>query len=295
MKNRMLGTIYLVIAVLIWGSTFVAQSVGMDKIGPFTFQACRCVLAVLFLIPMIGLFEVHDLGNFIHKWLQKDLWIAGSLCGLSLFAAASLQQVSLVSTDAGRAGFLTALYVIFVPILALLWGKRLQVNVVISIALSVAGLYLLSGVGISDMQRGDMMLLGSAFCFAIQITLIEKFGSHVDGLRLNCIQCFVTAVLSGIFMIIAETPQMADILTCWLPISYAGVLSMGVAYSLQVLGQQRLESTPATIIMSTEGVVAAICGWLILQETMSTKEVLGCGLVFAAVVISQITFKKAKK
>jgi drug/metabolite transporter (DMT)-like permease len=294
MKKRMLGSIYLMIAVLIWGSTFVAQSVGMDKIGPFTFQTSRCVLAILFLIPAIALFEAHDLGNYFRKWLQKDLWIAGIQCGLALFAAASLQQVSLVNTDAGRAGFLTALYVIFVPIIGLVLGKKLQLNVAISIGLSVVGLYLLSGAGLENMQSGDIMLLGSAFCFAIQITLIEKWGNQVDGLRLNCIQCLVTAVLSAIFMIFTETPQTQAVLDCWLPIGYAGVLSMGVAYSLQVLGQQRLDSTPATIIMSTESVIAAICGWLILHEIMSTKELLGCCLVFTAVILSQISFPKKR-
>jgi drug/metabolite transporter (DMT)-like permease len=294
MKNKMLGCIYLIVAVLIWGSTFVAQSVGMDKIGPFTFQAGRCVLAILFLIPTIALFEIRQPGSYIKKWLQKDLWIGGTLCGLALFAAASLQQISLVQTDAGKAGFLTALYVVFVPIIGLALGRKLKLNVAISIVLAVLGSYLLSGAGLTAMEPGDLMLLGTAVCFAIQILLVEKWGKLADGLRLNCVQCLVTAVLSTICMFLLEEPKLPDIMDCWFPISYAGILSMGVAYSLQILGQQKLESTAATIIMSMECVIAAISGWLILQENMTGKEILGCSLVFAAVIGSQIEFKKAR-
>ena len=291
MKKQLTGVAFLAVAVLIWGSTFVAQSVGMDKVGPFTFQAVRCALAVLFLLPVIALFEIRDIKNYFRKWLDKKLWLAGILCGLALFIAASLQQVSLVDTDAGKAGFLTALYIVLVPVIGFFLGRKLSLPTIISIVLAVIGLYLLSCVGVTTIRTGDLLLLGCALAFAVQITLIDRLGKDVDGLRLNCIQCLVVTILSTIFMFGTEEPHLPDILACWLPIGYAGILSMGVAYSLQVLGQQRLEPTAASLIMSLESVVAAITGWLILRESMTSVELWGCCLVFAAVILSQIPTK----
>lgn len=283
---------YLFIAVLIWGSTFVAQSVGMDSVGPFTFLAVRSILAVVFLLPVIALFEIKDIKNYIPKWKNKKLWLGGILCGLSLFVAASLQQVSLVDTDAGKAGFLTSLYVVLVPVIGVFLGKKPTKNVIISIFLAVTGLYLLSCVGTATIRVSDLMLLCSALAFAVQITLVERLGNHTDGLRLNVIQCLTAGVLAGIVMLFAEEPKMDDILSCSLPLLYAGVLSSGIAYSLQVLGQQRVESNTASIIMSLESVVAVLCGWLLLHERMKPWELAGCALVFIAVIFSQIQPKK---
>lgn len=292
MKKQLTGIAFLGIAVLIWGSTFVAQSVGMDKVGPFTFQASRCGLAVLFLAPIIALFEIRDIKDYFRKWRSKKLWISGALCGIALFAASSLQQISLVDTDAGKAGFLTTLYVVLVPVIGLFLGKKPSINIVFSIILAVIGLYLLSCMGVTTISTGDLLLLGCALAFAVQITLIDRLGSDVDGLRLNCIQCLVVAILSALFMFGTEEPCLPDILSCWLPIGYAGVLSMGVAYSMQVLGQQRIEPTTASLIMSLESVIAALSGWLILHETMSFWELMGCALVFLAVILSQIPVKQ---
>lgn len=292
MKKQLTGIAFLGIAVLIWGSTFVAQSVGMDKVGPFTFQASRCGLAVLFLAPIIALFEIRDIKDYFRKWRSKKLWISGALCGIALFAASSLQQISLVDTDAGKAGFLTTLYVVLVPIIGLFLGKKPSINIVFSIILAVIGLYLLSCMGVTTISTGDLLLLGCALAFAVQITLIDRLGSDVDGLRLNCIQCLVVAILSALFMFGTEEPCLPDILSCWLPIGYAGVLSMGVAYSMQVLGQQRIEPTTASLIMSLESVIAALSGWLILHETMTFWELMGCALVFLAVILSQIPVKQ---
>lgn len=292
MKKQLIGNVYLFVAVIIWGSTFVAQSVGMDSVGPFTFLAVRSILAVVFLLPVIALFEIKDIKNYIPKWQDKKLWLGGILCGLSLFVAASLQQVSLVDTDAGKAGFLTSLYVVLVPVIGFFLGKKPTVNVIISILLAVVGLYLLSCVGDATMRISDLMLLGSALSFAVQITLVEQLGSNTDGLRLNVIQCLTAGVLSAIVMLFAEDVTMGGILDCSLPLLYAGVLSSGIAYSLQVLGQQHVESNTASIIMSLESVVAVLCGWLILQERMTPWELTGCALVFIAVILSQITPKK---
>ena len=292
MKKQLIGNVYLFVAVIIWGSTFVAQSVGMDSVGPFTFLAVRSILAVVFLLPVIALFEIKDIKNYIPKWRDKKLWLGGILCGLSLFVAASLQQVSLVDTDAGKAGFLTSLYVVLVPVIGFFLGKKPTVNVIISIFLAVAGLYLISCVGTATIRISDLMLLGSALAFAVQITLVERLGSNTDGLRLNVIQCLTAGVLSAIVMLFAEDVTMGGILDCSLPLLYAGVLSSGIAYSLQVLGQQHVESNTASIIMSLESVVAILCGWLILQERMTPWELTGCALVFIAVILSQITPKK---
>ena len=292
MKNKLLGTLYLIVAVLIWGSTFVAQSVGMDSLGPFTFQTCRCILAVAFLVPAIALFERKDLKNYFRKWLDKKLWFAGALCGIALFAAASLQQVSLVHTDAGKAGFLTALYVVLVPVIGLFLGKKLQANVMVSIILAVVGSYLLADVREGSINIYDLMLLGCALCFSVQITLVDRYAPVVDCLRLNCIQCFVTLVLSAIAMALTEEPQMGAIVSCWLPLGYAGILSMGVAYSLQVLGQEKVEPTTASIIMSMESVIAVLSGWLVLNETMSDKELWGCVIMFLALILSQIPISR---
>lgn len=292
MKNKLLGTLYLIVAVLIWGSTFVAQSVGMDSLGPFTFQTCRCILAVAFLVPAIAMFERKDLKNYFRKWLDKKLWFAGALCGIALFAAASLQQVSLVHTDAGKAGFLTALYVVLVPVIGLFLGKKLQANVMVSIILAVVGSYLLADMREGSINIYDLMLLGCALCFSVQITLVDRYAPVVDCLRLNCIQCFVTLVLSAIAMALTEAPQMGAIVSCWLSLGYAGILSMGVAYSLQVLGQEKVEPTTASIIMSMESVIAVLSGWLVLNETMSDKELWGCVIMFLALILSQIPISR---
>ena len=291
MKEKLTGNIYLIIAVLIWGSTFIAQSVGMDSVGPFTFLALRCVLAVAFLLPVIAAFEAKDVKNYFRKWRNKKLWIGGTLCGIALFVAAGLQQVGLVDTDAGKAGFLTALYVVLVPVIGIFLGKKPTVNVIVSILLSVVGLYLLSCVGVTAIRTSDLLLLGSALSFAFQITFVERLGNGLDGLRLNCIQCLVCGVLSGLMML-TENVSFAGIIDCTIPLLYAGILSSGIAYSLQVLGQQRVESNSASIIMSLESVVAVLCGWLILHETMTPWEISGCVLVFIAVILSQITPKK---
>lgn len=294
MKNKLTGSAALVLATIIWGSTFVAQSVGMDYIGPFTFQATRCMLAVLFLVPVIAVLERKNRKQHKQKWMDKQLWIAGVLCGLALFVASTLQQIGLVYTDAGKAGFLTAMYIVLVPLLGLFLKKKPSIVAVISIIPAVIGLYLLSCIGVTTINTGDLLLMGCALAFAVQITLIDKFAATADTLRLNCIQSLVVAVLSAVFMALTEQPDMGNILSCWLPIGYAGVLSLGVAYSLQIVGQKHLEATTASIIMSLESVVAALCGWLLLEESMTPWELTGCALVFAAVILSQIPVKPTK-
>ena len=292
MKNKIKGIFSLLTATLIWGSAFIAQSVGMELVGPFTFQSVRCGLAVVFLIPLTLLFEKGNLRLWKQKWADKRLWKGGLICGLALFAAASMQQVGLVYTDAGKAGFITAMYIVLVPVLGLFLKRKPPKSAFFSVILAVVGLYLLSCMGVSKINLGDILLMGCALGYAVQITCVDCVAQNLDGMRLNCVQALVATVLSIPFMVFTEEVHVANVLACWLPLCYAGILSMGVAYTLQIVGQKHLEPTTAALIMSLESVVAALCGWLILKETMSATELLGCGLVFAAVIISQLPEKK---
>ena len=290
MKKQLSGVIALLGATVIWGSAFIAQSVGMDKIGPFTFQAVRCFLAVVFLFPASALFSKGK--PFWKSWADPALWRSGVICGLALFAASSLQQIGLVYTDAGKAGFLTAMYIVFVPFLGLFLGQRPGRNALLSLIPAIVGLYLLSCTSVSGINKGDVLLLLCAVAFSVQILLIDRHCAGLDGLKLNCIQALVAAVLSVPWALLTETVDASRIASCWLPLGYAGILSMGVAYTLQIVGQKRVAPSAAALLMSLESVFAALFGWLLLHETMTRAEVLGCLLVFAAVVISQLPEKK---
>lgn len=290
MKKQFSGVIALLGATVIWGSAFIAQSVGMDKIGPFTFQAVRCFLAVVFLFPASALFSKGK--PFWKSWADPALWRSGIICGLALFAASSLQQIGLVYTDAGKAGFLTAMYIVFVPFLGLFVGQRPGRNALLSLIPAIVGLYLLSCTSVSGINKGDVLLLLCAVAFSVQILLIDRHCAGLDGLKLNCIQALVVAVLSVPWALLTETVDASLIASCWLPLGYAGILSMGVAYTLQIVGQKRVAPSAAALLMSLESVFAALFGWLLLHETMTRAEELGCALVFAAVVISQLPEKK---
>ncbi len=290
MKKQLSGVIALSGATVIWGSAFIAQSVGMDKIGPFTFQAVRCFLAVVFLFPASALFSKGK--PFWKSWADPALWRSGVICGLALFAASSLQQIGLVYTDAGKAGFLTAMYIVFVPFLGLFLGQKPGRNALLSLIPAIVGLYLLSCTSVIGINKGDVLLLLCAVAFSVQILLIDRHCAGLDGLKLNCIQALVAAVLSVPWALLTETVDASRIASCWLPLGYAGVLSMGVAYTLQIVGQKRVAPSAAALLMSLESVFAALFGWLLLHETMTRAELLGCVLVFAAVVISQLPEKK---
>ncbi len=297
MKKRLRGSAFLILATIIWGSAFVSQSVGMEHIGPFTFQAVRCFLAVLGLLTVILVADrFHsDKKSFWKRWANPKLWKAGILCGIPLFLACNLQQVGLVDTDAGKSGFLTAMYIVIVPVIGIFLKKKPSIMVPISVTLAVAGLYCLSCVSVTRISTGDLLTLCCAFMFAVQIIFIDVFAANTDALRLNAIQALVCAVLSTIIMLFTEQPTWTAVANCALPLAHAGFLSMGAAYSLQILGQQELEPTTASLIMSLESVFAAIFGALILNETMTGWEVAGCVLVFTAVILSQIPVRTKKK
>ena len=302
-KNRVRGSLSLLLTTIIWGFAFIAQSMGMDHVGPFTFQALRCLLAVMFLIPCSFLMDAGKCGfrKSAAKWKDPVLWRVGLICGCALFVAASLQQVGILYTDAGKAGFITAMYIVLVPVLGLFLGKKPPRTTIFSVALAVVGLYLLSCMGVSQINKGDLLLMGCALAFSVQITCIDRLAKNLDGLRLNCVQSLIVAALSVPFAFLnKETVSLSAIAACWLPLGFAGVLSMGIGYTLQIVGQKDLEPTTASLIMSLESVFAALGGWLILRETMTPWELLGCGLVFAGVVLSQLPAgvfgkKKAEK
>ena len=293
MKRQLSGLLALVGATVIWGSAFIAQSVGMDKIGPFTFQSVRCGLAVIFLFLTSILMSGGK--DILSGWKDPVLWKSGIVCGLALFAAASLQQVGLVYTDAGKAGFLTAMYIVFVPFLGIFLGQKPGRNALLSLLPAVVGLYLLSCTGADGINKGDILMLCCAVGFAVQILLIDRHCQGLDGLKLNCVQALVVTVLSVPCALLTEKIDGKLILQSWLPLGYAGILSMGIAYTLQIVGQRRVAPTAAALVMSLESVFAALCGWLLLHETMTPSELVGCALVFSAVILSQLPEKKTQE
>ena len=296
MKKQLKGSFSIILATIIWGSTFVAQSVGMDHIGPFTFQAVRCLLGGLILLPIIAISDLfthkNDGKSFFSRWRDPKLWKAGLLCGTPLFVAMNLQQMGIVDTDAGKSAFLTAMYIVFVPILGIFRGQKPTKWIPISVLLGVVGLYCLSCVGVTRIATGDLLLLGCALAFAVQILAVDIFANQVDCLRLNCISAFLCAALSGLVVLFAESPTWDGIQSCFGSIAYAGILSTGIAYSLQIIGQKDLPPATASLLMSLDSVFAVLSGWLVLHEQLTFYEGLGCVLVFVAVILSQLPDKK---
>lgn len=287
----------LLLATLVWGSTFIPQRLAMSGMTPFYFQAIRCSLGVLALFPVTALLDRSkaDGKGYWARWNDKKLLLGGLLCGITLFLACNLQQIGLVDTDAGKSAFLTAMYIVIVPIIGIFLKKKPSKMIPVSVLLAVMGLYFLSCVGVTQISTGDLLLIGCALMFAVQITFVDIFAPQVDPVRLNLLQVAVCAVLSAIVAISTETTTMDAVLGNWFPLCYAGILSMGVAYTMQIFGQLELEPASASLIMSLESVFAVIFGAIILHERMSTWELLGCGLLFAAVILSQINLPAKKK
>lgn len=294
MKEQLKGSLALLSATIIWGFAFIAQSVGMDLIGPFTFQMTRCLLAVAILVPLAFLADIGKctFRESLMKWCNPKLWKASVSCGVALFVAASLQQVGLIYTDAGKAGFITAMYIVLTPVVGLFLGRKVPKLTVLSVLVAVLGLYLISCLGVTEVNKGDLLIMGCALAFAVQINCIDYFSAGLDCFRMNCIQALTVAALSVPFACFTETIVLSNLVACWAPLCFAGMLSMGLAYSLQILGQKAIEPTAASLIMSLESVFAALGGWWLLKERMTSTELLGCGLVFAAVIISQLPQKK---
>lgn len=298
MGKKLQGTMMLLLTALIWGSSFVAQRAGMEYIGPFTFNGIRSLIGGLVLIPVIFLFSKEknaELTEGEKKAGKKTLLLGGILCGIVLFAASSLQQIGMVYTTAGKAGFITALYIVLVPILGVFIRKKVKPIVWLCVILAVAGLYLLCMTDGLSLGRGDLLVLLCAFAFSIHILVIDYFAPRTDGVALSCIQFFVCGILSLFPMFLAETPVWFAILDCWIPILYAGVLSCGVAYTLQILAQKHTDPTVASLLLSLESVFAAIAGAIILHEQLAPRELAGCVLMFAAIIIAQLPSKTERE
>lgn len=302
MSKKMQSNILLLITAFIWGSAFVAQKSGMEFIDPFTYNGIRTFIGGLVLIPVIFIMnmgkanpketEITEEEQSAKAAQKKLLIIGGICCGAALFVASSLQQFGVSYTTAGKAGFITTLYVVIVPIISILIGKKVRPLMWLCVIMGAVGLYLLCMTDASfKLQFGDMLVLLCAFAFAVHIMVIDYFSPKVDGVKLSCIQFLFAGLLGIICMFIFENPDINAILACWLPILYAGVLSCGIGYTLQIIAQKHAEPTVASLLMSLESVFAVISGAVLLHETMSGRELLGCAVIFAAVIIAQLPEK----
>lgn len=291
----------LFLTAVVWGVAFVAQSVGMDYVGPFTFNCIRCLIGAVVLVPCIW---------FLDRWKQRPdsascgresagapggasagghaLLAGGICCGLALFVASNLQQIGIQYTTVGKAGFITALYIVMVPVFGIFLKKRAGIRVWVSVALAVAGLYLLCITDRLALGKGDILVLLCAVVFAVHILVVDHFSAKTDGVRMSCIQFLVCGLLSGVCMLITEHPEMRLILQAWQPILYAGVFSCGVGYTLQIVGQKGTDPTVASLILSLESVVSVLAGWLLLGQRLSVRELGGCALMFAAILLAQM-------
>ena len=294
MKKQAISAAELLLTAFIWGVAFVAQSVGMDYIGPFTFICVRNIIGGLVLIPLIFFLSKIDKTDRSEQEAgeyKKNTLLGGICCGVFLCAASCFQQFGIMYTTVGKAGFITALYIIIVPILGIFLKKRVAGIVWLSSVIAIAGFYMLSISGQVSISKGDILVLIGALLFSFHILVIDYFSPRGNSVAISCIQFFTVSIICGILMFIFENPQIMDILEAYIPILYAGVMSSGVAYTLQIVGQKNMDPTVASLILSLESVFSALAGWMLLGQGLSTKELVGCGLVFTAVILAQLPQK----
>lgn len=297
MSKKMRANLLLLLTAFIWGTAFVAQIKGMDNLGPFSYAAARNFVGGLFLIPVALYFRAKDKTQRTKEeaaYEKKHLILGGIFCGLALFVAGSLQQVGLAYTTAGKAGFITALYIVIVPILGIFIGKKVRPIIWGCVAVAALGLYLLSITSGFSISKGDFLILLCALGFSIHILVIDYFSPKTDGVSMSCIQFFVVSVCSAVVMLIFEEPSWVNIVEAWMPIIYAGVLSSGVGYTLQIVAQRDTDPTTASLLMSLESVFALIAGMVALHEVMSGRQILGCVLMFGALIVAQLPEKKTQ-
>ena len=298
--NQVRQVVFPILAAFIWGTAFVAQDMCADSIGAFTFNATRYFIAVLALLVVIlikdGLAkDKPSLSPIQKKAANKQLWLGGLCCGTALAVASNFQQAGMVAgTDSGKAGFLTALYVVLVPLFGLFFKRKVNLSTWIAVVLSVVALYLLCIKGEFSLAPGDLLILVCAVCFAVHILVIDHFTAYCDGVKLSCIQFLFAGIISAICMFIFETVDFAAIWSCTLPLLYVGIFSCGVGYTLQILAQKDSNPTVVTILLSLESVFAVIAGAIILKQQMSVREYIGCAVMFAAVILAQIEFPSKK-
>lgn len=285
----------LLLTAFIWGTAFVAQSVGMDYLEPFTFNGVRCLIGAIALLPCIWFFNRgKEKENKINdENAKRDLIKGGIACGILLFAASSLQQIGLVYTAAGKAGFITAFYIVLVPVFGIFLHKKIGWKVWTAVAIALAGLYFLCITEAFTIGVGDIYVLLCALIFSVHILVVDHYAPKVDGVKLSCIQFLVAGIVSIPFMLILESPKMGNMMTSWFPLIYAGVFSCGIAYTLQILGQKNVNPAIASLILSLESCFSVLSGWVILGERLSARETIGCIMMFAAIILAQIPDKKS--
>ena len=291
LKNSLL----LLLTATIWGVAFVAQSVGMDYVGGFTFNMARSLIGSAVLLPVIwfmGRNSSKKAEEAQGSSSRKDLLWGGLACGILMCLASNFQQFGIKYTTVGKAGFITACYIVLVPILGLFLKKKCSPFIWLAVAMSVAGLYLLCITDGFSIGKGDILVLICAVLFSFHILVIDYYSPKVDGVKLSCIQFLVCGILSGIPALIFEKPEMCAVLTAWQPILYAGVMSCGVAYTLQIIGQKNMNPTVASLILSLESCISVLAGWVILGQQLSTREIAGCVIMFAAIILAQLPQKE---
>lgn len=292
--KSMKASLLLVLAAFIWGNAFVAQSVGMNHVGPWTFNCLRSFIGGITLCILMPFLD-HVRGQKRRDFDLKVLWKGGILTGIVLCAASIFQQTGILYTTVGKAGFLTALYTVIVPVLEIFIGKKTKPLTWLCVLISIGGMYLLTMNEGFSISKGDLLILVCALLFAIHILVIDYYSPKTDGVRLSCIQFFTAGLLSLIPMFVFEHPQISDIFAAGAPILYAGVLSSGAGYTLQILGQKNVDPAIASMILSLESVFAALAGFVFLHQKMSGKEITGCILIFSAIILAQLPDKNREK
>lgn len=308
--HKLRNTFFLLLTAMIWGAAFVAQSVSMDYIGPFTFICLRSVIGGLFLIPVIIVLDgirkksqnesanAVSAENILHNieteekqrlsWKNKQLIEGGIACGIFLFFANCFQQTGIQYTTVGKAGFITTFYIIIVPLIGLFFKKYCGILTWIGVVIALAGLYFLCITQKLTIQRGDALILCCSVLYAGQILAIDHYNPFVDGVKMSCIQFLTGGVLGAVFMFLFENPSLAMILSAAGPILYTGIMSTGVGYTLQIVGQKGLNPTVAALILSLESVFSALSGYVFLHQVLTTRELIGCALMFIAIVLAQL-------
>lgn len=290
------ANLLLLLTAMIWGAAFVAQSVSMDYVGPFTFLCSRSILGGVVLLPVIAVMGKGKKKKETRPENRKFLLLGGICCGVMLFIGSALQQIGIQYTTAGKAGFITAMYMVLVPICGMFFGRKPGGKTWAAVVVALVGMYLLClyGSGIQNLSKGDLLEMLCALGFTGHILVVDHFSPKVDGVKMSCIQFFVCGILAGIFMLILEAPSWENICAAAVPILYAGILSSGAGYTLQIVAQKDTQPTVASLLMSLESVFSLIFGWILLKEAMSGVELLGCVLMFAAIIWVQLPEKQKK-
>ena len=288
-NSQIKSSLLLLLTATIWGVAFVAQSIGMEYVGPFTFNSVRCFIGMIVLSPVCLILRKKDRAKGASPVGNRRTLIEGGLvCGVFLCLASNFQQFGIKYTTVGKAGFITACYIVLVPVFGMFLKKKTGPFIWAAVFIALIGLYLLCMKEGLSLSNGDALVMVCAVLFAFQILAVDHYSPLVSGVELSMMQFLVCGVGSGIPALIFEKPQISSILAAWQPILYAGALSCGVAYTLQIIGQKNLDPTIASLIMSLESCISVLAGWLILGQAMTARELLGCAVMFAAIILAQL-------